>query len=143
MASAKNIARISQEGEALGYDALWVHDYIVWTKELDRTHVSCGSIELVKDAQTPNFYESLTTLSYVAALTKRVRIGTAVLIVPYRNPIVTAKQVANLDVLCDGRLILGVGVGARKSTHNQDFEVLNVPRAEKYDLFREYVNVMK
>ena len=62
----------------------------------------------------PLFLESLTTLAYVAGLTTRIRLGTAVLCLPYRQPVIAAKQIANLDVLSGGRLILGIGVGARR-----------------------------
>lgn len=142
LASPAAIARVATLAESLSYDALWLHDYIVWTRELDRTHVSCGSIELVRDGE-PVFFESLTTLAFVAGLTRRIRLGTAVLCLPYRQPVVAAKQIANIDVLSDGRLILGVGVGANRSTHNQDFEVLGVPRAEKYERTRDYLRAMK
>lgn len=143
LASPSAISETARRSEDLGYDALWVHDYIVWTKELDRTHVSCGAIELIREDQEPIFFESLTTLAFVAAVTRRIRLGTAVLCVPYRNPIVTAKQLANIDVLSGGRLTLGVGVGARKSTRNQDFEVLGVPRADKYERTADYLRAMR
>lgn len=143
LASTESIVLVAQAAEQLSYDALWVHDYLVWTRELDRTHVSCGAIELVRDDLPPTFFESLTTLTYVAALTSTIRLGTAVLCVPYRNPILTGRQIANLDVLSNGRLILGVGVGARRSTNNQDFEVLQIPRMDKYERAAEYVDVMR
>ncbi len=137
------ISLVAKPAEELGYDALWVHDYIVWTRELDRTHISCGSAEMFDGDAVPTFYESLTTLSYVAGLTRSIRIGTAVLCLPYRQPVIAAKQLANLDVLSNGRLILGIGVGANKSTHNQDFEVLGIPRKEKYERTAEYLRVMR
>ncbi len=143
LASPETIGQVARRVEELGYDAVWVHDYIVWTKELDRTHVSCGAIEIVRDDQDPVFFESLTTLCYVAGITQRVRLGTAVLCIPYRDPIVTAKQLADLDVLSGGRLTLGVGVGARRSTHNQDFEVLGLSRADKYERTADYLRAMR
>ncbi len=143
LASPSAILAVAQRAEELGYDALWVHDYLVWTKELDRTHISCGSIEMFDGEKVPNFYESVTTLAYVAGMTRSIRLGTAVLCLPYRRPVVAAKQLANLDVLSEGRLILGVGVGAPKSTHNQDFEVLGIPRAEKYERFAEYLGIIR
>ena len=143
LASPSAIAQVATRAEELSYEALWLHDYIVWTKELDRTHVSCGMIELVRDEDDPVFFESLTTLAFVAGLTRRIRLGTAVLCLPYRQPVVAAKQIANLDVLSGGRLILGVGVGANRSTHNQDFEVLGIPRTEKYDRTRDYLRAME
>ncbi len=65
------------------------------------------------------------------------------LCLPYRNPIIAAKQVANIDVLSNGRLILGIGTGAPKSTHNVDFEVLGVERKTKYHVTPDYLRAMK
>lgn len=146
LASVEAINRIATECESLGYDCVWVHDFIGWTKFQDRTHVSCGSLEAVEAAgedAPPVFFESLTNLAYLAGITKTIRLGIAVLCVPYRNPIVAAKQVANIDVLSNGRLILGIGVGAAKSTHNVDFEVLGVSRVTKYDVTRDYLRAMQ
>ncbi len=148
LASRAAIARAATSAERLGFDALWVHDHIMWNRDQDTKHISVGSYEAVEEAlrspdYAPNFYESLTTLSYVAGKTDRIRIGTAVLCPPFRNPIVTAKQIATLDCLSDGRVILGIGVGAPKLTHNEDFEMLGVPRSDKYRRTAEYLRVMQ
>jgi alkanesulfonate monooxygenase SsuD/methylene tetrahydromethanopterin reductase-like flavin-dependent oxidoreductase (luciferase family) len=81
-------------------------------------------------------------LAYLAGVTKTIRLGVAVLCLPYRNPIIAAKQVANIDFLSNGRLILGIGTGAPKSTHNVDFEVLGVDRKTKYEVTRDYLRAM-
>jgi len=146
LATPASLRRVAARGEELGFDTLWVHDYIIWTTQLDRTHISCSSWEVIEAAgedAPPLFLESLTNLSFVAALTTRARIGVAVLCLPFRNPIVAAKQIANVDVLSEGRLVLGVGVGAQKSTHNVDFEVLGIPRKDKYIRTKEYLRVMQ
>jgi probable F420-dependent oxidoreductase len=148
LAGRENIAKAAQGAEKLGFDALWVHDHIMWNRDQDTLHISVGSKEAVDEAlkspdYTPNFYESITTLSFVSGLTERIKIGTAVLCPPFRNPIVTAKQIATLDQLSNGRLILGVGVGAPRLTHNEDFELLGVPRGDKYRRTTEYLNIMK
>ena len=143
LSSVEAITRVAREADALGFDALWVHDYIVWTRELDRTHISCGRSEMIDDTSVPQFHESLTTLAYVAGITTDIRIGTAVLVLPYRNPIIAARQLTNIDNLSGGRLIVGVGVGAPKYTKNQDFEVLGISRAEKYERARETLEVFE
>lgn len=145
LASPGAMARVARRSEALGYDAVWVHDFIVWTKLQERTHVSCGSVEAIEASgdDPPIFYESITNLAWLAGITERVRLGVAVLCIPYREPIATAKQIANLDLLSHGRLILGVGVGGAKTGNNQDFEILGVPRSDKWARTTEYVNVMK
>lgn len=130
----------------LGFSTVWVHDFIVWTRFLDRAHVSCGSVEAVEEADGPPiFYESLTNLAYLAGITSgtNTKLGVAVLCMPYRNPIVAARQVATIDVLSEGRLILGVGVGAPKDRNNRDFEVLGVPRKGRYGRTTDYVRAMQ
>jgi alkanesulfonate monooxygenase SsuD/methylene tetrahydromethanopterin reductase-like flavin-dependent oxidoreductase (luciferase family) len=143
LANKADITRAAKRTEALGYDAIWVHDFIVWTHKQDQTHVSCGATELVHEDTTPIFYESLTNLAYLAGITERVNLGVAVLCLPYRNPVVAAKQLANIDLLSDGRLILGVGPGGAKDGHNRDFEVLGIPRRDKWEMTKEYIRVMQ
>ena len=142
-AEVENIARVARRAEDLGYDALWVHDYLIWNKDLDRRHVSCGSIETVRDDRPPVFFESVTTLAYLAGITSKIRLGFSVLILPYREPLATAKQLATLDVLSRGRLMLGLGAGAMRKTGNVDFEVLGIDRRTKYDRLREYLESMQ
>lgn len=146
LASVKAVTDVAQGAESMGYDALWVHDFIAWTDYQDRHHVSCGSVEAVEAAgpdYRPAFFESLTSLAFLSGITKTIRLGVAVLCLPFRNPIVTAKQVACIDVLSGGRLILGIGVGAAAVTHNVDFEVLGVPRDDKYIRTRDYFRAMR
>jgi alkanesulfonate monooxygenase SsuD/methylene tetrahydromethanopterin reductase-like flavin-dependent oxidoreductase (luciferase family) len=145
LASPKAIARVAREAEQLGYDVVWVNDFIAWTTYQNSTHVSSGSVEAVERAgpdAEPTYFESLTTLSFVAGVTDNVKLGIAVLCLPFRNPIIAAKQVANIDVLSGGRMILGIGVGAAKSTHNVDFEVLGVSRVDKYEKTKDYLRAM-
>lgn len=144
LATPEAIKTVAMRAEALDYDALWVHDFIAWTTFQDRTHVSCGSLETVEAAQAePRFYESLTNLAFLAGITDRIRLGIAVLCLPFRNPIIAAKQVACIDSLSDGRVILGIGVGAPKATHNVDFEVLGVSRRDKYERTKDYFRAMQ
>lgn len=146
LATPEAIRRIAQRAEALGFDVVWVNDFIAWTSYQNTTHVSSGSVEAVEAAGAdapPNYYESLTSLAFTAGITERVNLGIAVLCLPFRNPIIAAKQVACIDVLSGGRLILGIGVGAARSTHNVDFEVLGVSRADKYSRTRDYLRAMQ
>jgi len=98
LATADNIRRAAQLSESLGFDSVWVTDHIV---------VPSASVE----AFGPAFYEAVTVMSYVAAITSRVQIGAAILIVPYRHPLVLAKMLATADQLSGGRMILGAGLG--------------------------------
>jgi alkanesulfonate monooxygenase SsuD/methylene tetrahydromethanopterin reductase-like flavin-dependent oxidoreductase (luciferase family) len=96
--------------EGLGFDLLMLSDHIAVTPDVA--------------AQYPApFYEPLTTLAWLAGLTRQIRLGTTVLIVPYRHPLLTARMAANLNDLSGGRLVLGVGVGWAR----QEFDALGVP----------------
>ncbi len=88
--------------ERLGYHSVWGNDHIT-TQEYVRGKYP---------GQTPNFYEPLITLAMCAQATERLKIGTALLVMPMREPVYLAKQAATLDQLSGGRFILGVGLGA-------------------------------
>jgi probable F420-dependent oxidoreductase len=146
LANPDGIVRSAQAAERLGFDSLWVHDYLIWTKQLDRLHISCGSREAVDAAAEdypPIFYESLTNLAFLAGITSTIRLGVAVLCLPYRPAVLTAKQLANIDVLSKGRIELGIGQGAAKSTLNEEFEVLGLRRDRKIGLTRETFEAMR
>jgi probable F420-dependent oxidoreductase len=146
LASPEAMLRVAREAEELGYDSVWVHDYLIWNKTLDRVHLSTGSREAVDaagDDFPPLFFESLTNLAFLAGGTRRIRLGTAVLALPYRHAILTAKQLACIDVLSGGRLELGIGQGSGKSTLNEDFEVLGILRREKIQRTRETFEAMR
>src|SRR5689334_11949261 len=96
--------------EGLGFDLLMVSDHVTVTPD-------------VAGQYPPPFYEPFTTLAWLAGITKRIRIGTTVLIMPYRQPLLTARMAANLHLLSGGRFVLGVGVGWAR----QEFEALGVP----------------
>jgi probable F420-dependent oxidoreductase len=112
--------------EQLGYDSVWVSDHVV-----------------VPHANVLNFgetiFDPLVTLAVVAGATSRVQLGTTVLIVPYRNAVVTAKMVSSLDALSDGRLVLGVGAGWVEA----ESAMLGVPFKERGRMTDEYLRAMQ
>ncbi|MEU8185342.1 LLM class flavin-dependent oxidoreductase [Micromonospora sp. NPDC049044] len=112
--------------EGLGFDLLMVSDHIAITPD-------------VAEQYPAPFYEPFTTLSWLAGATHRVKLGTTVLIVPYRHPLLTARMAANLNRLSGGRLVLGVGVGWAR----QEFEALGVPFQRRGALTDEYLRVMR
>ncbi|HSE84278.1 MAG TPA: LLM class F420-dependent oxidoreductase [Thermodesulfobacteriota bacterium] len=124
-AEKDSILRIVRAAEELGFDSLWVSDHIV----IPDSHKGFGSV----------FYEPLITLTYVSACTTRIHLGTSVLIMPYRNPIVLAKMLSTLDVLSNGRVILGAGVGWLKA----EFAALGVPYEERGAVTDEYIEILK
>ena len=85
------------------------------------------------------FLEPLSTLNFVAAITSRIKLGTSVLIIPMRNPVLTAKQLATLDLLSEGRFILGAGTGWLP----EEFEALNAPFRNRGPRMDEYLEVIR
>jgi len=142
LATRENMVKVAEEAEKLGFDSIWVHDHILWGTEQHRTHLSAGSAEALDKTQGPNFYESITTLSYIAGRTTNVRLGIAVLVVPLRNPVVLAKQLANLDVMSEGRLIVGVAPGAPNITR-PEFDAVGMPYGERGEITDEYIKALK
>lgn len=140
MATPANLARFAERAEALGFDTIWFSDHIVVPIEVKSFYPYHPTGEMPFNPAEP-YWEPLTAMSYVAGRTSRVRLGTSVLILPYRNPVVTAKVLATLDVLSNGRVTLGAGVGWME----EEFKALGLetyPRRGAYSdecirLFRE------
>lgn len=143
LAEIKNIVKAAREAERMGFDSIWVHDHVVWSSEMHRHHISSGATEAVREDQEANFFESLTTLAYLGAETKKITLGVACLVMPCRNPIYAAKQTASLDWLCNGRLIVGVGLGSKATRESSEFEVFGVPSEKRGDRTDEYIEAMK
>ena len=127
IADVQALVGLAVRAEELSFDSVWVHDHV-----FNVGHVR----ERIGDRP---YYEPLALLSFVAARTSRVRLGTSVLVLPYHNPIRLAKTAATLDVLSGGRLILGVGVGAIES----EMEALGTPFKERGAFTDEAIAVMR
>jgi probable F420-dependent oxidoreductase len=109
--------------ERLGYDSVWGNDHMTTQRYVQREF-----------PQPPNFYEPLITFSYVAARTTKLRIATGIIVLPMRGIPVLAKQVATLDQLSGGRVILGVGTGAYREEYEALFpDAKNVHRGTIVD----------
>src|SRR5437667_9420839 len=113
LSSIENIVKATKAAEELGFDAVWVHDHVVWSSEMHRHHISSGAAEALTDTQEANFFEATTILSYLAAETKKSTLGVACLVMPCRNPIYAAKQYSTLDLLANGRVSVGVRTGSQ------------------------------
>lgn len=88
--------------ERLGYDSVWGNDHVT----------TQHYVKALFPGRPPNFYEPLITLAAIAGATKTIRLGTALLVLPMREPVYLAKQILTLDQMSNGRFILGVGIGA-------------------------------
>lgn len=108
-ASPQGIVMIARAAESLGFASVWVLDRLLWPVEPVSKYPGNPKGELPAPMQ--NTYDPFIVLSFAAAHTERVLLGTSVLVAPYRSPTVTAKMTATLDLLSGGRLIMGLGVG--------------------------------
>jgi probable F420-dependent oxidoreductase len=126
----EDLVRIAQHAERLGYHSVWGND-----------HMTTQHYVRAEFPVPPRFWEPLVTYAYLAAHTKMLRFGTGVLVLPMRKDIVvTAKQIATLDHLSDGRAEIGVGIGA----YREEFEALN-PNAKVHrgDMVAEGVEALR
>jgi probable F420-dependent oxidoreductase len=143
LASPESIVEVAREAEALGYDSIWVHDHLTWSEEIHRTHISSGSDDSHTGNDSPDFYEAITTLSFLAGLVRSVRLGIACVVVPCRNPLLAAKQIASLDVFCNGRLDVGLGIGSPSTMKSREYEVLGVNRKLRGKIADDHIRAMK
>jgi len=97
--SAQAVARLGPVVEDLGYDSVWLTDHVV------------GVSGYAERGYTPYWLELLSGLSFIAAQTSRIRLGTSILVLPNRDPVYTAKVLSTIDNLSGGRLNLGIGTG--------------------------------
>jgi probable F420-dependent oxidoreductase len=121
----EDLRAVALDAENMGYHSVWASDHVVTPAHL---LPSFG----------PIFFDAFVVLSHISALTQRVKLGTTVMVVPYRNPLVAAKMIATLDSLSGGRVILGIGAGGAPD----EFEALGVPNNERGRRTDEYLKIM-
>jgi probable F420-dependent oxidoreductase len=127
LADPRQVVSLAQRAEDLGYDSVWVMDHLF----------NAGAIA-ARLGDTP-YYHPLSILSYVAAKTQRVTLGTSVMVLPYHHPVELAKYAATLDHLSDGRLVLGVGAGLIEA----EFDALGIPFRQRGGMTTEAILAMK
>lgn len=133
------VPAMAQRLEAAGFDSLWVSDHVVMTATWDRSHYPFSDDGTMTWDPTIAYHDALTVLAMAAAVTTRVELGTAVLVLPLRQPVVLAKQVATLDSLSGGRVVLGVGVG----WYIEELEALGVDPTTRGAAFDEAVELLR
>ncbi|GII95181.1 LLM class flavin-dependent oxidoreductase [Sinosporangium siamense] len=109
-ADADQAVELALAAERLGFDSIWGND-----------HVTTQAYVREEFDTPPRYYDPFAYLSYVAALTSRIRLATAIMVLPFRHPVVAAKQAATLDRLSKGRAVLGVGIGA----YREEYEAMH------------------
>jgi probable F420-dependent oxidoreductase len=134
------VLRLATRADALGYDSVFVTDHVVLPASMARSVYPYSTTGQLAGGPAQDYLEPLAMLGCLAHATKRIRLGTSVLIIPYRNPLVTAKTLATIDQLSRGRVILGAGVGWLR----EEFEALAAPPfAERGAVTDEYLALMR
>jgi probable F420-dependent oxidoreductase len=137
-ATRDTLITLARHVEALGFDSVWASDHVVIPFEIRSRYPynATGNFPL---PPTTNFLEPLTALAVVAGVTERVRLGTTVLVLPHRHPVLAAKMLATLDHLAPGRVILGAGVGWMR----EEIELLGAPYDQRGAWTDEAIQIMR
>ena len=125
-----SLTGMAVRAEQMGFDSVWVTDHIIVPHNIPGR----GDIVYRHDMLEP-----LSLLTHLAAVTNRVNVGTSVIILPYRNPIILAKAIATADVLSKGRVIFGAAVGWMEG----EFAALKAPFADRGKVGNEYLRLLK
>jgi probable F420-dependent oxidoreductase len=138
--SPRDLIELVQTGEALGYSSFWLGDHVVIPREVDDAahRRDVGGKVRIADKSLVDVFEPVVTLSHLCAHVSSIRLGFNVLVIPYRNPVLTAKMLSTLDVLSGGRLMLGAGVGWMQG----EFDALGASFADRGAVTDEYLAVM-
>ncbi len=136
--SMDDYVRVAVKAEELGYHSAWLGDHVVIPEKIESTYpyTPDGSASFPRRLPFP---DTFVVLAALGAHTKTIKLGTSVIVVPYRNPLPVAKAVATVDMATNGRYLFGVGVGWLA----EEFEALGEKFSERGSRTREYLQVMK
>ena len=136
VASPENISRAAIFAETEGFDSLWVIDRILWPSEPQTPYPPSP------DGSWPEIYQTvfdpISTLTYVAGITKRIKLATGIVDMLYQNPLIFANRIAALDNFSKGRLLLGLGIGHSKD----EFDAAGVPFENRGERVDEFLKVL-
>src|SRR3954447_24173041 len=124
--------------EERGFESVWVAEHVVMFDDYESKYPYADSGRFPGGGDS-GLLEPLTALSFLAAVTKTVRLGTGICLVAQRNPVYTAKQVVDVDVLSGGRVDFGIGVGWLR----EEFDAVAMPFEHRGPRAREHIEVMK
>ncbi|MGP0030262.1 MAG: LLM class F420-dependent oxidoreductase [Acidimicrobiales bacterium] len=129
---------VARAADTAGFSTLWSGEHVVMVDRPDSPYpyAADGRIAVPSDS---DWLDPLVTLSFVAAVTSRIRVATGILLLPQHNPVVVAKQAASLDVVSQGRFVLGIGIGWSA----EEFAALGVPFPGRGRRAREFVEVLR
>lgn len=134
----RGIPELARTLERAGADSVWVADHVVLPRSIDSHYPFAADGRATWSSDTP-YVEALIALALAAAATERVRLGTAVLVLPLRNPVMFAKQAASVDVASGGRLELGLGAGWLE----EEFVALDAPFNRRGARLSEWIAIAR
>lgn len=137
-ATPEYITTYAQTAEEHGFASIWIGEHVVLFDEYESSYPYSddGKVGLPGES---GLLDLFATLTYLAAVTEKIRLGTAICLVPQRNPVYTAKEVATVDWLSKGRVDFGIGIGWLR----EEFEALNTPFEQRAARTRDYIDVMR
>lgn len=143
LASPTFVPAFCQRAEEAGFDGLWAVEHVAVPKDMDSAY-TLGRRPVVVESQAVRAtmglnLEMATTLAVAAAVTSRVRLGTGVAVLPLRNPILNARQIASVDLYSGGRVVYGVGVGWLK----EEAEAMAMPWDRRGARSEEHIAVLR
>jgi probable F420-dependent oxidoreductase len=138
LADREAITTLAKRAEALGYDSIWVTDRLLIPVQ-SRSAYPYSPTGVFPLGPDEPWLEPLAAVTYLATITERITVGTSVLVIPYRNPVMVAKALATADYLSGGRVILGAGTGWWR----EEFAALGVPFEDRASRTVEYLTIMK
>jgi len=136
-ATRENIIQVAKEAEKEGFDSLWVRERLLWPLKPQTPFALTPNGSLPTEYQ--NVFDPLETLTFVAANTQKIALGTSVIDMLFHNPVVLAKRFATLDIFSKGRAICGLGIGWMKD----EYHASNIPFQDRGKRADEYIQVLK
>lgn len=136
--SADEMVGLAQEAEALGFESVWTFEHVMVPVDYASKYPYSPNGKMGAAPET-SFIDPLIALTAVAVNTKTIRLGTGVNILSQANPLLLAKQVASIDLLSGGRMMLGAGIGWLR----EEFDAMGVPFEKRGARFDDYVQAMR
>jgi probable F420-dependent oxidoreductase len=137
-AGPEAIAAVAKRAEEVGFDSVWATDHVILPNKIETKYPYRDDGKFLWDPKTP-YIESIVAQTWAAAATKTITIGSSVLILPWRPAVLTAKQLASLDVMSGGRLKVGVGTGWME----EQFKLLEAPFHNRGKRLNELIRLFK
>jgi probable F420-dependent oxidoreductase len=137
-ASGEGAVMLGQAAEGAGFESVWTVEHVIYPEAYDSKYPYDDSGKMMMATDTP-LPDPLIWLTWLGAATEKIRLGTGILILPQRNPVVLAKMLGTIDSFTNGRLELGIGVGWLR----EEFDALGIEWAQRGKRTDEYIEVMR